>query len=99
MLLKRPAIKSIELKSVRLVEGSAPTTDPESHWISHSFKAGTNCHIRGASGVGKSHLLRVLVGLLPPKQGLVYMNENLISEMSFHELVPYRLNLGFSFEM
>lgn len=63
------------------------------------FPKGKNIHITGSSGVGKSTLLKLLVGLVSPDKGQYLINDQDVSTLSFEEFLPYRLNIGFSFDL
>lgn len=54
--------------------------------------------ISGTSGSGKSVLLKILNGLMIPQSGRYLMNGSDVTQMSFEEFVPYRLNIGYSFD-
>jgi phospholipid/cholesterol/gamma-HCH transport system ATP-binding protein len=55
--------------------------------------------IKGAPGAGKSSLLKVFGGLLYPSAGRYLINDQNVLEMSFTEFLPYRLALGYSFDL
>lgn len=55
--------------------------------------------IRSPGGRGKSTLLRLMMGLLNPQSGGVLINGQNISELSFEDFLPYRLSMGYSFDM
>ena len=87
-------IETIELKSVchafdvsNVIRGFSLTLPQEGRiWV------------RGGSGVGKSVILRILAGLISPSSGEYLINGKNVSDMSFMEFQPYRLNIGYSFE-
>jgi phospholipid/cholesterol/gamma-HCH transport system ATP-binding protein len=54
--------------------------------------------IIGPSGSGKSTLLRLIVGLLKPTSGEIYIDGQEISQMSETELNAVRLNMGMVFQ-
>ncbi len=54
--------------------------------------------IEGAAGAGKSLLLKIMAGLVLPEQGGYYINDTNVSALSFAGFLPYRLNIGYSFE-
>lgn len=90
-------IHSIGLKDVTLGH------ENEGSLISHlnlEFKPGKTIWVTGSSGSGKSTLLKTFAGLVQPQQGYLYINNNdIVSDMSFEEFLPYRLNIGYSFEL
>ncbi len=54
--------------------------------------------IIGRSGCGKSVLLKHIVGLLSPDEGIVKVGGKIISELSEKELYEVRRNFGFLFQ-
>lgn len=77
-------------------EGSA-------NWIfedtSFDFPMNQFVKIETSGGSGKSTLLRLLAGLIDPLSGSYYINDKNISEMSFEEFLPLRLQIGYSFDL
>ena len=55
--------------------------------------------VNGAMSSGKTLLLKLVAGLQMPNSGSVLFNGEPTREMSFEEFLPYRMNIGFSFEM
>ena len=55
--------------------------------------------IRADIGRGKSTLLKILAGIINPQAGSYYINNENVSEMSFEEFSPYRLAIGYAFDM
>lgn len=55
--------------------------------------------IIGASGTGKSVMLKHMVGLLKPDKGSVHFHGQRIDELSEKQLVPIRRRFGFLFQM
>ncbi len=54
---------------------------------------------RGSSGSGRSTVLQIMAGLISPQTGSYKINGQAVAEMSFEEFLPYRLNIGYSFDM
>jgi len=52
----------------------------------------------GASGAGKSTILRLILGLLKPDQGQIFVNGERIDPMSEDELMAVRADLGMVFQ-
>ncbi len=67
--------------------------------VSFKFPMETVVWVRGESGAGKSTLLRLLAGLESITSGELLINGEDVSEMSFEEFLPYRLGIGFSFDL
>lgn len=67
--------------------------------ISFELHRGDRVSLVGPSGGGKSTLLRTLSGLIEPKQGKILLNHTDMSELSFEEFLPLRLNIGVSFDL
>ncbi len=55
-------------------------------------------HIFGASGGGKSTLLKIMVGALKPDAGSVRFDETEITTLSGRELDPFRKKIGMLFQ-
>lgn len=60
---------------------------------------GQSLVVIGASGTGKSVLLKHIVGLLKPDSGEVWFDGKRVDIMSERELVPLREQFGFLFQM
>lgn len=54
--------------------------------------------IKGEEGTGKSSLLQILAGLQIPQSGKYLINGEDVVNMSFEEFLPYRLQIGYSFD-
>lgn len=54
--------------------------------------------VKAEVGAGKSTLLQILAGLQVPKSGNYLINEENVVEMSFEEFLPYRMQIGYSFD-
>ncbi|MFQ6610048.1 MAG: ABC transporter ATP-binding protein [Fidelibacterota bacterium] len=66
--------------------------------IEFSVNSGETIAIIGKSGSGKSVLLKHLIGLLKPDVGEVWLDEKLISVMSFRKLQRVREKIGMVFQ-
>ncbi len=69
------------------------------HDFSLSIQAGQSIVIIGASGTGKSVLLKHMVGLLKPDEGEVWFDGTRIDNLKEPDLVPIRQQFGFLFQM
>lgn len=67
--------------------------------VNLSIEAGKCLVILGASGSGKSVMLKHIVGLLKPDEGEVYFDGKRIDNLSERELQTVRLQFGFLFQM
>ena len=67
--------------------------------ISFSIPHGQIVAIVGRSGVGKSVLLKCLIGLTKPDAGTIYLDNKLINSMSFQQLQKIRSNIGMVFQI
>ncbi len=54
--------------------------------------------ILGASGAGKSTILRLILGLLKPDAGQIWVNGTRVDGLSEQELMPVRADLGMVFQ-
>ena len=61
--------------------------------------AGQSLVVIGASGTGKSVLLKHIVGLLKPDHGEVWFDGNRVDRMPENELMDLRQRFGFLFQM
>jgi phospholipid/cholesterol/gamma-HCH transport system ATP-binding protein len=66
--------------------------------ISFTLLAGHTKIILGASGSGKSTTLKLILGLLTPDRGVIYVNGRRIDRMSEAELMAVRADLGMVFQ-
>ena len=66
--------------------------------ISFSLLPGHTKIILGASGSGKSTILKLILGLLKPDGGRIYVNGERVDTMSERELMAVRADLGMVFQ-
>lgn len=66
--------------------------------INFEFPVNEIVLLDGHAGAGKSLLLRAMAGLVLPSQGGYFINGVNVTELSFAGFLPYRLNIGYSFE-
>jgi phospholipid/cholesterol/gamma-HCH transport system ATP-binding protein len=66
--------------------------------ISLRVQTGTSMMIVGQSGAGKSTILKLILGLIKPDHGEIYVDGEEISEYSEEQLLPVRLKLGMVFQ-
>lgn len=92
----RVNIEEIEFKDVSF------GYNPDACFLEHidfKFPTQTVVWIKGHSGCGKSSLLKMMVGILAPSRGQYLINGIDVSELSFEEFLPYRLAMGYSFDI
>jgi len=66
--------------------------------VSLNVPRGTACCIMGRSGTGKSVTLKLLLGLLKPDDGRIYVNDTEITGLNSRGLVEVRKTMGFLFQ-
>ena len=66
--------------------------------ISLSVSHGQSLAVVGKSGAGKSVLLRCLIGLVKPDNGIIYVDNKLINTMNFSQLQKIRSSIGMVFQ-
>ena len=66
--------------------------------LSFTLPAGSMTILLGASGSGKSVILKLALGLLKPDEGSILVNGEAIERMSEHELLRVRENIGIVFQ-
>src|SRR5215211_4647236 len=67
--------------------------------VSLSIEEGQSLVVIGASGSGKSVMLKHIVGLLEPDEGEVWYDGRRIDDLSEKQLIPIRREFGFLFQM
>lgn len=55
--------------------------------------------LKAPPGSGKSSILKLMAGLISPQSGKYWIDDVCVSELSFAEFLPYRLQIGYSFDM
>lgn len=84
----------IEIKNLHKSFGSKKVLSG----VNLNIHDGETIVIIGRSGCGKSVLLKHIVGLLSPDEGIVKVGGKIISELSEKELYEVRRNFGFLFQ-
>ena len=88
------------IRSLRLVDasfgydGAAPIFDN----VTYDFPMGRRVWLSSTGRRGRTTALRIMAALEAPKSGSLRMNERNVTEMSFEEFLPYRIQIGFSFD-
>jgi phospholipid/cholesterol/gamma-HCH transport system ATP-binding protein len=85
----------IELRDVHKRFGRLVVLDG----VSLGVEEGESLVVIGASGTGKSVLLKHIVGLLKPDSGEVWFDGQRVDTMTDRELVAVRKQIGFLFQM
>lgn len=67
--------------------------------VSVEFPKDTKLIIQGPIGSGRSTLLKILIGLSAPTKGDYLINDEIVSDYSFKEFDPIRLNFGIAQEL
>jgi phospholipid/cholesterol/gamma-HCH transport system ATP-binding protein len=91
---QRPLPPIAELRDVRLRFGEKTVLDG----VSVAAYPQERLVIIGQSGMGKTTILRLLLGILAPTQGLVFFKQHEISKMSPRELQQIRTRIGMVYQ-
>lgn len=67
--------------------------------VTFEFPLNQIVRVQAESGHGRSTLLQLLAVLHNPISGNYSINDRSVTDMSFDEFLPYRLNIGFGFDM
>jgi phospholipid/cholesterol/gamma-HCH transport system ATP-binding protein len=68
------------------------------HEVSFTLITGHTKIFLGASGAGKSTILKLILGLLKPDSGVIWVNGERIDEMSEQQMMKVRSDLGMVFQ-
>ena len=66
--------------------------------VSFTLQTGHTKIFLGASGAGKSTILRLILGLLKPDQGQIFVNGERVDNMTEDQLMAVRVDLGMVFQ-
>jgi phospholipid/cholesterol/gamma-HCH transport system ATP-binding protein len=66
--------------------------------IGFTLKTGHTKIFLGASGAGKSTILRLILGLLKPDAGLIFVNGERVDDMTEDQMMQVRADLGMVFQ-
>jgi phospholipid/cholesterol/gamma-HCH transport system ATP-binding protein len=89
-----PSDQGIRFEKITKAFDGRPVLDEVSFEIPHR----TPCCIMGRSGTGKSVTLKLLMGLLKPDEGKIYVNDLEIETLDSAGLVKVRKTMGFLFQ-
>ena len=84
----------IQLEDVSLHYGDRPVL----RRVSMAARAGEITAVLGPSGSGKSTILKLMLGLIKPSAGRVYVKGSDITDMSEQRLFPIRKTMGMVFQ-
>ncbi|QDK37606.1 cell division ATP-binding protein FtsE [Bdellovibrio sp. NC01] len=88
-------IESLKFEGVSFThEGQEPII----HNVEFDFPMNEILWVKAEEGAGKSSLLQILGGLQIPQSGQYLINGENVVDMSFEEFLPYRLQIGYSFD-
>lgn len=88
-------IESLKFESLEFgFEGQ----DPIFVSVDFSFPMNQTVWVKAHSGTGRSSLLQILAGVQVPNKGKYLINDHDVTEMSFEEFLPWRLNIGYGFD-
>jgi phospholipid/cholesterol/gamma-HCH transport system ATP-binding protein len=94
--MRRKPIQNMQLENVSFGwDSGAPLFEN----ISFDIPTDRAVWLRSPGGRGKSTMMRLLAGLIPPTAGRYLINGENIADMSFEEALPFRLNMGYGFDM
>jgi phospholipid/cholesterol/gamma-HCH transport system ATP-binding protein len=68
------------------------------HEVSFTLKTGHTKIFLGASGAGKSTILRLILGLLKPDDGRIFVNGEQVDPMTEDQMMAVRADLGMVFQ-
>lgn len=66
--------------------------------VSFDFPCSQMVRVKSGEGAGKSTLLQILAGLQIPQEGQYLINGQNVFDMSFEEFLPYRQQIGYTFD-
>ncbi len=87
-------VPAIEFRNVTLSFGDRKVLDD----LSFTVMRGETKIILGGSGTGKSTTIKLVLGLLKPDSGRVFVNGEDVTEYSEHEMMRVRKNIGMIFQ-
>lgn len=89
-------IRELKFENVSFnYEGGAPVFEN----ASFEFPMDKIVWIQGETGAGRSTLLQLMASLCVPQSGGYYINGENMTNLSFEEFLPYRLSIGYGFDM
>jgi ABC-type transporter Mla maintaining outer membrane lipid asymmetry ATPase subunit MlaF len=94
--MKTQIIKAMKFDGISFwYEGQEPLL----HDVGIDFTMDTVNILRGDRGGGRTTLLQILAGLQIPNHGAYEINGQNVMEMTFEDFLPYRLRIGYAFDL
>lgn len=87
-------LRKVEFREVRLAFGDRAVLDG----VNFQVGPGELKVVLGASGSGKSTILRLILGLIKPDSGEIFIDEEEISRLTEPELMPIRRRISMVFQ-
>lgn len=92
-------MKIIEIKNLHKIYNESVVPVHAVNGIDLDFEEGEFAAVVGPSGSGKTTFLNMLGGLDKPTEGVVYINETKINDLSTKEMTDFRMRyIGFVFQ-
>lgn len=95
-MMAKKSIQGMEFKHLHFAFDSGPAIFSD---VSVQLPKSRAIWVRSPGGRGKTTFLKILSGLLTPQSGQYLINGQDTAEMSFEEFLPYRMNMGYGFDM
>lgn len=76
-----------------------PGADAVFENVTFKMPAARAVWVRSPGGRGKSTFLKLLAGLLSPTSGQYVIDGEIVNEKSFEQFLPYRMKMGYGFDM
>jgi ABC-type transporter Mla maintaining outer membrane lipid asymmetry ATPase subunit MlaF len=93
--MKRQPIETLQFQNMSVVSNGGKVLLEN---VNLALPMGRVVWFRGASGSGKSLLVKILSGLMNWNGGRYLINGQSVGEMDFEDFKPYALNIGYSFD-
>jgi ABC-type transporter Mla maintaining outer membrane lipid asymmetry ATPase subunit MlaF len=94
--IERKPIRSMQFKNLSFAfDGKMQIFEN----ITSDLPQGRAVWVSAPGGRGKSTFLKILNGLISPTSGSYFINGEDVTQMSFEDFLPYRMNMGYGFDM
>jgi phospholipid/cholesterol/gamma-HCH transport system ATP-binding protein len=94
--MKRNELNSISFKDLTF---KYPTSPEIFSGVNFNFTSDHPMILQGPTGGGKTTIMKLLLGLIAPTGGEYLINGQTMNHMSHSEFDPFRLNMGFAFDV